>query len=86
MNIKQLPSLASFEDKRITSGLKYILGGTAVITKTEGGHMSEEAGGHDYVCDAYSGGSKTYGLCRNHATAADYYASQDYTDWVASLN
>lgn len=77
-----LPSLAAFEDKRVTTGLRFVIGGA--YKKTEGGHMSEEAGSLDYVADAMNEatGVGIYGLCRNHATSTEFYNSDEFNKWV----
>ncbi|WP_214226677.1 hypothetical protein [Pedobacter sp. B4-66] len=79
MNNKQLPSLASFEDKRVTQGLKFILGGA--VEQTAGG--TNAPGGGDYVADAVSGNRKIYGLCKNHVDGEAFFVSKEYKDWLA---
>lgn len=83
---KALPSLAAFENKKITEGLKFILGGNTV-THTEGGTMYGQDGTvlFDYVADAFSGTSGIYGLCREHGSAEEFFTSASYQDWLSGL-
>ena len=77
-----MPSLATFEDKRVTGGLRFVIGGA--YKKTEGGHMSPEAGSMDYVADAKNeqSGVGIYGLCKNHPTSTEFFNSDEFNNWV----
>lgn len=80
--LKTLPSLLAFEDKRVSTGLKFITGGNT-YTATAGGQLSDNAGGMDYVADAKnSKGHILTGLCKNHLTSDAFFASQELADWV----
>lgn len=78
----KLPSLAAFADKKITTGLKYIMGG-ATWTRTQGGHMEDTQGGADFHADAVSGDHKAYGLCKSFKSAEEWFASAEFRNWAA---
>lgn len=81
MTKKTLPSIAEFEDKRITTGLKFIIGG-ASYTKTSGGWMNDGGGGKiDYVADATYGTETSRGFCSHHENADSWYSSDNFRAW-----
>lgn len=71
-----LPALSVFEDKRITSGLRYIIGGA--VTRTGPGRIGDE----DYCADASNGTATIFGLCKNHKTADAFFVSAEFNDFI----